>query len=115
LGREILVTNQANFAKSRALQRARVLLGDGLLTSEGQFHLRQRRLVQPAFHRERLAADAAVMSEYGVQCRDRWSGVSTVDVPSEMMRLTLAVVGKTLFSADIEAEAPEIGEALTIV
>jgi cytochrome P450 len=49
--REILVTNQANFTKSRALQRARVLLGEGLLTSEGQFHLRQRRLVQPAFHR----------------------------------------------------------------
>ena len=55
------------------------------------------------------------MSEYGVQFRDRWSAGSTVDVASEMMRLTLAVVGKTLFSADIEAEAPEIGEALTIV
>jgi cytochrome P450 len=115
LVREVLVTNQANFTKSRALQRARILLGEGLLTSEGQFHLRQRRLVQPAFHRERLAAYAAVMSEYGVQFRDRWSAGSTVDIANEMMRLTLAVVGKTLFSADIEAEAPEIGEALTIV
>ena len=115
LVREVLVTNQGNFTKSRALQRARVLFGEGLLTSEGQFHLRQRRLVQPAFHRERLAAYAAVMSEYGVRFRDRWIAGSTVDVSAEMMRLTLAVVGKTLFSADVEAEAPEIGEALTTV
>jgi cytochrome P450 len=115
LVREVLVTNQANFTKSRALQRARVLLGEGLLTSEGQFHLRQRRLVQPAFHRERLAAYALVMSEYGVRLRDRWKAGSTVDVSHEMMRLTLAVAGKTLFSAEVEEEASEIGEALTIV
>jgi len=115
LVREILVTNQANFTKSRALQRARVLLGEGLLTSEGRFHLRQRRLVQPAFHRERLAAYASVMSECGIRLRDRWTAGSTLDVSSEMMRLTLAVVGRTLFSADVEAEAPQIGEALTAV
>jgi cytochrome P450 len=115
LVREVLVTNQANFTKSRALQRARVLLGEGLLTSEGQFHLRQRRLVQPAFHRERLAAYASVMSEYGVRLRDRWTAGSTLDVSQEMMRLTLAVVGKTLFSAEVEAEASEIGDALTTV
>jgi cytochrome P450 len=113
--REILVTNQANFTKSRALQRARVLLGEGLLTSEGQFHLRQRRLVQPAFHRERLAGYAAVMSEYGVRFRDRWTAGATVDVSTEMMRLTLAVVGKTLFSSEVEEEASEIGDALTTV
>jgi len=115
LVREVLVTNQANFTKSRALQRARVLLGEGLLTSEGQFHLRQRRLVQPAFHRERLTAYASVMSDYGVRLRDRWKAGSTLDVSHEMMRLTLAVVGKTLFSAEVEEEASEIGEALTTV
>jgi cytochrome P450 len=115
LVREVLVTNQANFTKSRALQRARVLLGQGLLTSEGQFHLRQRRLAQPAFHRERLAAYASVMSEYGVRLRDRWTAGSTLDVSQEMMRLTLAVVGKTLFSAEVEEEASEIGDALTTV
>lgn len=115
LVREILVTNQANFIKSRALQRARVLLGEGLLTSEGQFHLRQRRLVQPAFHRERLAAYASVMSECAARLRDRWNAGDTVDVSSEMMRLTLAVVSRTLFNADVEAEATEIGEALTTV
>jgi len=113
--RDILVTNQANFTKSRALQRGRILLGEGLLTSEGTFHLRQRRLVQPAFHRDRLTGYAAVMSDYAVRTRDRWKAGSTLDISQEMMRLTLAVVGKTLFSADVESEAPEIGEALTTV
>ncbi len=58
---------------------------------------------------------AEVMSAYGVRARDRWKAGSTLDISGEMMRLTLAVVGKTLFSADVEAEAPEIGEALTVV
>jgi cytochrome P450 len=113
--RDILVTNQGNFTKSRALQRARILLGEGLLTSEGKFHLRQRRLVQPAFHRDRLAAYASVMTDYGVRARDRWKAGETLDISNEMMRLTLGVVGKTLFSADVESEAPEIGDALTTV
>ena len=115
LVREVLVTQQSNFIKSRALQRARILLGEGLLTSEGDFHKRQRRLVQPAFHRERLAAYADVMSEYAARVRERWTADRTLDVAGEMMRLTLAVVGKTLFSADVESEASEIGEALTTV
>src|SRR5579872_5319267 len=72
LVREVLVTRQSNFIKSRALQRARVLLGEGLLTSEGDFHKRQRRLVQPAFHRDRLEAYAAVMSESARRVSDRW-------------------------------------------
>jgi cytochrome P450 len=115
LVREVLVTQQSNFTKSRALQRARILLGEGLLTSEGQFHMRQRRLVQPAFHRDRLAAYAAIMTEYGIRLRDRWKPGNTLDVADEMMRLTLSIVGKTLFSADVESEASEIGQALTTV
>lgn len=115
LVREILVTRQSNFTKSRALQRAKILLGEGLLTSEGQHHLRQRRLVQPAFHRDRLAAYAAVMTDFAVRLRERWKAGATVDVSTEMMQLTLAIVGKTLFSADVESEASEIGEALTTV
>ncbi len=113
--RQVLVTNQNNFTKSRALQRAKVMLGEGLLTSEGDFHLRQRRLVQPAFHRPRLIGYAQVMTEYAMRTRESWHAGEVLDVSSEMMRLTLAVVGKTLFSADVEAEAVEIGEALTAV
>jgi cytochrome P450 len=111
--REILVTNQNNFLKSRALQRSKMLLGEGLLTSEGQYHLRQRRLVQPAFHRERLAGYAAAMSETAVRVRERWQAGATMDVSVEMAQLTLSVVAKTLFSADVESEASEIGRAMT--
>lgn len=111
--REILVTNQNNFLKSRALQRSKMLLGEGLLTSEGKNHLRQRRLVQPAFHRERLAGYAAAMSESAVRVGERWQAGAAMDVSVEMAQLTLSVVAKTLFSADVESEASEIGRAMT--
>jgi cytochrome P450 len=65
--RDVLVTNQKNFTKSRALVRAKRVLGEGLLTSEGQFHLRQRRLVQPAFHRDRIASYGRSMVEYAAR------------------------------------------------
>jgi cytochrome P450 len=113
--REILVSNQGNFIKSRALQRAKVLLGEGLLTSEGQHHLRQRRLVQPGFHRERLAGYAEAMSECAIRWRKRCQAGSTLDVSTEMPLLTLSVVAKTLFSADVQSEASEIGAAMTTV
>lgn len=113
--RHILVTNQGNFTKSRALQRSKILLGEGLLTSEGQHHTQQRRLVQPGFHRDRLASYARVMSDYAVRLRERWKPGATIEVSHEMMRLTLSIVGKTLFSADIEASASQIGEAMTNV
>lgn len=112
--KEVLVTNHRNFVKSRALEMAKRLLGEGLLTSEGDFHLRQRRLAQPAFHRQRIAAYGEVMTYYGAQLRARWQDEATLDIAQEMMRLTLAIVGKTLFDADVESEADEIGEALTI-
>ncbi|MGP0074405.1 MAG: cytochrome P450 [Bryobacteraceae bacterium] len=113
--REILVANQSNFIKSRALQRAKILVGEGLLTSEGQHHLRQRRLVQPAFHRERLAGYALAMSECAVRARERWPAGHSMDVSVEMSELTLSIVAKTLFSADVEREAMEIGAAMTSI
>ena len=112
LVRDVLVTNHRNFHKGRGLERAKMLLGTGLLTSEGDFHLRQRRLAQPAFHRQRVAAYGATMASYAAARRDRWRGGLTLDVHVEMMALTLAIVGKTLFDADVEDEAAEIGAAL---
>jgi len=111
--RDVLVTNQKNFHKSRGLERAKRLLGNGLLTSEGEFHLRQRRLAQPAFHRQRIAAYAVTMSDYAERASSRWSDGQTVDMHTEMMRLTLGIVSRTLFDADVESEAAEIGSALT--
>ena len=113
LARDVLVTNQKNFHKSRGLERARRLLGNGLLTSEDEFHLRQRRLVQPAFHRQRIMAYAATMADYADRASLRWHDGETLNMHTEMMRLTLGIVGRTLFDADVESEAAEIGTALT--
>ena len=113
--KDVLVTNNRNFVKSRGLEMAKKFLGESLLTSEGEFHRRQRRLAQPAFHRQRINAYANVMTDHAVRARERWRDGETLEVWQEMMRLTLAIVGKTLFDADVESEAPEIGKALTDV
>ena len=113
--RDVLVTHHERFQKGRALQRAKRLLGDGLLTSEGEYHRRQRRLAQPAFHRQRINSYGQVMVEYAAKTSARWRDGETLDISGEMMRLTLAVVGKTLFDADVESDADEVGEALTEV
>jgi cytochrome P450 len=113
--RDVLVTHQRTFMKGHVLQRAKMLLGEGLLTSEGEFHLRQRRLVQPAFHRQRIAVYARDMVDRAWITSDRWRDGDTVDMDHEMMALTLAIVARTLFDADVDAEADEIGGALTEV
>jgi cytochrome P450 len=111
--RDVLVTRNASFMKGLALQRTKVVLGEGLLTSEGELHKRQRRLAQPAFHRERIQRYGEVMVEKAARARDRWRDGEELDVAHEMMRLTLAVVAQTLFDADVDDEADEIGAALT--
>ena len=110
--RDVFVTHARQFHKGRGLERARVLLGNGLLTSEDDFHLRQRRLAQPAFHRARVAAYGETMTAYAERRGSQWHDGQVLDLSREMAAYTLAVVGKTLFDADIESEAPEIGEAL---
>lgn len=109
----VLVTHHAKFTKGYALQRARLFLGDGLLTSEAPAHRRQRRLVQPAFHRQRLATYAATMSAAALRARQAWPPGEIRDLTAEMSRLTLDIVGRTLFSADVEADAHRVGSALT--
>jgi len=111
--RDVLVTHQDDYIKGRVLQRAKRLLGEGLLTSENPTHRRQRRLVQPAFHRARIAGYGDVMVEYAARLSERWQDGMRVDASREMNRLTLAIVGKTLFGANTEAEADEIGTALS--
>jgi cytochrome P450 len=113
--RDVLVTHQKNFTKSRGLERAKKLLGEGLLTSEGAQHLRRRRLLQPAFHRDRIAGYASAMVDYADRARGRWEDGKPVDVAQEMMRLTLSIVGKTLFDSDVESKADEVGTAVTQV
>ena len=112
--KEILVTHHADFKKGRGLERAKGMLGNGLLTSEGPFHHRQRRLAQPAFHRDRLARYADIMVDYADRLqRERWHKGQTLDIAKEMMHLTLAIVGRTLFDTETEAEAEQVREALS--
>lgn len=115
LVKDVLVTHQKNFRKGRGLERAKRLLGEGLLTSEGTVHLRQRRLMQPAFHKDRIAGYSQVMTSQAEQQQAAWHDGEPVDMAREMTRLTLAIVGKTLFDADVESEARNVGDALTAV
>ncbi len=115
--RDVLVTHNRSFMKGVGLQRAKRLLGDGLLTSEGTFHLRQRRLAQPAFHQQRIAAYGRTISDSAARASVRWeasfaAGTRTLDVHDEMMRLALAIVGHTLFGSDVEGAAAEVSEAV---
>lgn len=113
--RDVLITHAAQFHKGRGLERAKRLLGEGLLTSEGELHQRQRRLILPAFHRQRLQSYARTM----VECAERFeldSDISQpVDISRHMMRLTLQIVCKTLFNADVRDQTLEINDAVTEV
>ena len=111
--RDLFVVNAHKFRKGRALQRARVLLGKGLLTNEGESHLRQRRMIQPAFHRLRIAEYARSMVEYGDRMAASWNDGDVYDIDKEMMHLTLQIVARTLFDAEVEDDADDIGAAMT--
>src|SRR5215213_5114827 len=91
--RDVLVTRHRMFHKGLGLQRAKLLLGEGLLTSEDEHHHRQRRLIQPAFHRERINGYGATMSAYADRAADQWADGETRDILQEMSRVTLAIAG----------------------
>ena len=110
--RDVLVTHEDCFMKGPALRQARNMLGNGLLLSEGDFHKRQRRLAQPAFHPQRVGSYAAAMTHFAKQLSDRWQDGQTVDLHEQMMQLTLAVVAKTLFDADVQSDVAVIGQAM---
>jgi len=112
---EVLVTKQNLFRKGKALEGARVFLGNSLLVSEGEEHTRQRRLIQPAFHRGRIAGYAQIMAEKARLWTDAQQAGVEIDLAVEMNRLTLAVVAATLFGSEVDAEAGDIAESLTVV
>ena len=111
----VLSTNAKNFIKARSLRTPffRRLVGNGLLTSEGEEWRRQRRLAQPAFHRQRISGYGDVMVEYTARMIAGWKAGETVDIHRAMMRLTLEIVVKTLFNADVSAEADKVGRVLS--
>src|SRR6202049_3307763 len=112
---DVLVNHPRKFLKGRVLQANKRLFGNGLLTSEGDFWLRQRRLAQPAFHRTRIASYGDAMVRYTEQMLEHWKHGQEVDAHQEMMQLTLNIVGKTLFDADVAGDAREIGRTITLL
>jgi cytochrome P450 len=113
LVQEILVTKQRDFIKGRYLQRTKKVFGEGLLTSEGDFHHRQRRLVQPAFHQDRIASYARIMTSYAEREMSSWKDGQVLDIHTEMMRFTMSIVAKCLFGTDIRTESSQITKDLT--
>lgn len=113
--KEVLTTQHGNFVKGRPLEMAKVLLGEGILTSEGEFHKRQSRIMQPAFHRKMMDAYAPTMTAYSARLMEGWEDGMRVDMMKEMVKLSAGVAGKTMFNADILEEAPEINKALDTV
>jgi cytochrome P450 len=106
------VLHSRNFTKHYALRMNRLLLGNGLLTSEGDFWLRQRRLIQPVFQRERILSYAADMTACAERQLDGWRGGDVRDLHAEMRQLTLAIATKTLFGVDGADQSEAVGRAL---
>ena len=103
------------FAKGRAFERARRLLGNGLLTAEGPLHRRRRRLMTPAFHRAQMDRHGEMMATRAARLRDAWHRGQIVDVGHDMQRLTLGIVSRALFGVEIDdARAADIRAALTV-
>jgi cytochrome P450 len=112
--RYLLIEHPRAFAKpKRGGFNLRFLLGDGLLTSDGDFHRQQRRLVQPAFHRQRVESYATTMVQLTQEMLQEWQPGSEIDIARAMQFLTLRIIAKALFNIDSRAQVSELGEAFT--
>src|SRR5262249_11444090 len=109
---EVLVAKSRFFIKHYVLRLNNLILGNGLLNSEGDFWLRQRRLMQPIFHRNPIAGYAKVIIHYAEILLEEWRDGEMRDVHVDMGRITLQIAAKTLFDADVAEEAREVKEAL---
>ena len=110
---KILIYDHRNFKKGKRLQIAKGLLGEGLVTSEGEFHNRQRRLIQPIFHPKQIRSYGDIMTDYAERMTDSWGDGEVLDISREMMELTLGIICKSVLNYDITSEAQQVGKALT--
>ncbi len=110
--RALLIENNADVTKARGMRLLSILVGDGLLASEVPKHTRQRRLVLPAFHHQRMREYGEVMTRRSAETAGLWREGEPVDVGEAMNRLALAIVGESLFGSGLEADAPRISAAL---
>ena len=115
LVREILINQASSFVKERTQRRLKILLGEGLITSEGEFHMRQRRIAAPAFHRQRIAAYGDGMVARAAAMRDSWKPGQQFDISAAMMTLSLEVVARTLFATEVTDDIREINREMNVI
>jgi cytochrome P450 len=113
--KEILVNQPQNFIKERTQRRMKILLGEGLITSDGEAHKRQRRIAAPAFHRQRIQAYGSIMVERAIRMREEWQPGREIDIAAEMMRLTLQIVARTLFNTDVTSDVQSINDEVNAI
>ena len=115
----VLQTNSKNFRKGRNFDVIRHSTGNGIFTSEGDFWLRQRRLMQPVFHRQKISIFAKIITDTTEEMLERWrlfaERKQSFDVVAEFMRLTLSIIGKSLFNRDLGGEASVVGDTFEVV
>lgn len=104
----VLIERSGSFRKARGVRRLRTLLGDGLLLTEGQLWLRERRLMQPAFHRGSVARCAETMVRRSLAALDRWGVGDVIDVENEMRGLTIQIAAESLFGSDLTVEEEQV-------
>ncbi|HMF63264.1 MAG TPA: cytochrome P450, partial [Edaphobacter sp.] len=113
--REILINQASSFVKERTVRRMKVLLGEGLITSDDPIHVRQRRIVAPAFHRQRIAAYGDQIVTSAAAHRDRWQSGQSIDIGAAMMSLSLEVVARTLFDTEVTADIHRINDEVNTI
>lgn len=110
---DVLVQHADHYHKpSTTKQILAPIAGNGIFTSDGEFWKRQRRLVQPAFHAKRIGAYGQIITDYADQLGDEWQEDAEHAIDHDMTRLTMRIIAKTLFDADVAREAPEVGQAI---
>jgi len=113
--REILVTQAASFVKERTVRRMKVLLGEGLITSDDPIHMRQRKIAAPAFHRQRIAAYGDQIVACAAHQREAWRPNQQIDISAASMQLSLEIVARTLFNTDVTADIRSINDEVNTI
>lgn len=112
---EVLVTKHMDFVKGDLVKRGKKVFGEGLLTSEGEFHHRQKRLVQPAFYSSKVATYSDAMMRYTDRMLGSWKDGEVLDIHKEMTHLTMSIMAKCLFDKDIDTAGKDIVKSLSDV
>jgi cytochrome P450 len=112
---DVLINQPQNFVKERTQRRMKILLGEGLITSDGEIHKRQRRIAAPAFHRQRIQNYGSMMVDRAAAIQEEWQPGQKIDIAAEMMRLTLQVVARTLFNTDVTSDVQAINDEVNVI